>query len=642
MKRRLFSTLAASFLAVLPLKAANIYWVSFHPADDTPSANAATAGFTNAPDAGYTRLLAADGHTVTRYLTTATPDTALLNTADMVIISRSVPSGNYQTEPSPTDWNGITVPMMVLNGYITRGTRLGLTTGDTMIDVNTSQIRLRVNTPAHPVFNGVSLDAANLMVNPYAQRVTFTNATTGATNLQVGISVNTSTPVAGATVLAVVGTTGDAAINGMVIGEYPQGLATQRANALGAKRMVFFTGSREAGITSEGAGIFDLLPDGARMFTNAVNYLLSKSAPVVSATPAYGTNLFVGDTWTFSAAAFGSDPLSFDWYKGNQVVANGPALTFASLTLADAGEYRVVATNPYGSSTSAVARLEFAILPVANITNGIVAYWPLNQVAGTKTPDMVSGYDMTLVNMGSTNIVPGKWGSALMFDTGAQTLLERINNVGDDLPVYQHPDFTVSMWVNGGIQTDHRVFCEGSTSGNNNTMFSIGTHNGGTDGTVDLYVRSDSGTIVGDHRHSTAWAFDSTWHNIVYAQRDVGGGVMKAQLWIDGVLDPVQVTPTRPLTANATAIGAVRRSSASAWYTGAIDEVAAWNRALTPQEVGILQVTAITNPPVRTQPLVINSFKADLPAVVTNGSTDAALGRQQGCLSGHLSRPWAM
>jgi len=104
-------------------------------------------------------------------------------------------------------------------------------------------------------------------------------------------------------------------------------------------------------------------------------------------------------------------------------------------------------------------------------------------------------------------------------------------------------------------------------------------------------------------------------------QRDVGGGTMKAQLWVDGVLDPVVIVPTRPISANTTAIGGLRRAADSAWFTGMIDEVAVWNRALSPQEVAILQVTAITNPPSRIQPLVINSFKTDLPAIVSRGST---------------------
>jgi len=39
--------------------------------------------------------------------------------------------------------------------------------------------------------------------------------------------------------------------------------------------MVFLTGSREQGFTSQGAGIYDLEADGAKLFLNAVNYMTS-------------------------------------------------------------------------------------------------------------------------------------------------------------------------------------------------------------------------------------------------------------------------------------------------------------------------------------------------------------------------------
>ena len=81
---------------------------------------------------------------------------------------------------------------------------------------------------------------------------------------------------------------------------------------------------------------------------------------------------------------------------------------------------------------------------------------------GSKTVDLVSGYDMALVKMGETNLVSGKWGKAFLFDNASQTLLQRINNPGEDLPIYNKSNFTVSLWVNGAVQSDHRVFSEGS------------------------------------------------------------------------------------------------------------------------------------------------------------------------------------
>src|SRR5687768_2938669 len=144
--------------------AANIVWVSFHAAENTPSANAVTAGFTNAPDAAYTQLLRSAGHNVTRIVTmdNAAVNTNLLNSADLVIVSRSAPSGHYQATNETAFWNNIvTAPLMHLGGYLLRGgttannVRLGYVTSSTIPDVTNNPVRLRVNDPSHPIFAGV-------------------------------------------------------------------------------------------------------------------------------------------------------------------------------------------------------------------------------------------------------------------------------------------------------------------------------------------------------------------------------------------------------------------------------------------------------------------------------------------------------
>lgn len=501
-----------------------------------------------------------------------------------------------------------------------------------MADVNVNTMRLKVNAPTHPIFNGVALDSTNLMVNPYARRVTFTNAITGVTTNQTGISINNNAIVAGGTVLAVVGTAGSAGLNGMVIGEVPAGVTTVNqvgSYVLGGRRLAFLTGSRESGITGDGSGIYDLFPDGAQLLTNAVTYLTTSQAVKCTVPLVGATNLVAGDAWTFSAGPIGDPPLTYQWKKDGLPLVTGTdaALSFPSLTTADAGEYQLFVTNAAGYATSTLARLAFLTFAPANLTNSVVSYWPLDQVVGSKTPDLVSGYDMTLVNITGTNIVAGKWGNAFRFYEITKNLLARTHNAGEALPIYQHNDFTVSLWVNAPMPTgairDRRAFSEGSTT-NGNPLFNIGTDNRNppVDGSVDIYIRRDNGSVDLDHLHSTGIAYDgASWHNIVYVQRRIGEGRMKAQLWVDGVLDPLQIAPVRPLTAQITSIGGVRRSSDAAWFEGMIDDVTVWNRALSAEEVGILQVTAITNPPSRTQPLVINSFKADLPAVVAGGST---------------------
>jgi hypothetical protein len=257
------------FLAIR-LPAADIAWISFH---NTNLASAAAMGaspaHTDAPDKAYTDLLTGAGHTVTRFLTGDNPNTATLNTFDLVIISRSVNSGHYELDAESAAWNGITAPMMITGGYVLRNNRLGFTTGTTIPDT-AGTVRLTVNNPSHPIFAGIALDGSNTTVNPFAEPVTFNGS------LQRGISVNTNPVAGGGTVLATVGTAGDPALGGMIIGEWPAGavLGNSPPDTLGGRRLVFLTGAREAAsISSETAGLFDLTADGQRMFLNAVNYI---------------------------------------------------------------------------------------------------------------------------------------------------------------------------------------------------------------------------------------------------------------------------------------------------------------------------------------------------------------------------------
>ena len=268
MKRALVALLCV-LTCVGVSQGADIIWVSFHSADDAPDADAVGVGFTLAPDVGYTQLLADNGHNVTRYVSTGTPDTGLLDAADLVIISRSVGSGEYQDDPETAAWNGITAPTMVLSGYLLRNSRLGYTTGATIPDT-AGTIGLAVNDPTHPIFSGIALNPDNTMVNAYADIVTFN------TTVMRGISVNTDAVAGGGQILATVATAGDPAVGGMIIGEWQAGavMSTSPADTLGGHRLAFLTGSREGlNFNSHGAGIYDLTPDGAQLFLNAVNYM---------------------------------------------------------------------------------------------------------------------------------------------------------------------------------------------------------------------------------------------------------------------------------------------------------------------------------------------------------------------------------
>jgi hypothetical protein len=292
----------------------NIVWVSFHSADDMPSTDAVTAGFTEAPDIGYTDLLRDSGYNVTRVMTANDLDVdgnLDIAAADLVIIGRSVDSGNYQQATETAEWNGLNKPVIITGGYLLRANRLGFMTGNTIPDT-TNTVSLAVNDVDHPIFSRIPLNATSMMLNPYANIASYTN------NPQRGISVVTDPANAGGNVLATLGTNYLPAV-GMVIGEWQAGatMSNGSMDTLGGHRLVFLTGSREqSGLDSEGSGIYDLEPDGARMFLNAVAYMLPSAG---------GPG---GGDIELAIAATAPDSVTLTWTGGN-----GPFLVQGRQTL---------------------------------------------------------------------------------------------------------------------------------------------------------------------------------------------------------------------------------------------------------------------------------------------------------------------
>ncbi|MDT8303273.1 MAG: sugar-binding protein, partial [Sedimentisphaerales bacterium] len=270
-------------LSISAVPGPSIAWVSYHAADDEPHADAAAVGFTQAPDIEYTDLLKAQGYDVVRVLTSQEPDVEFLNTMDLVIISRTASSGHY-SGAGASAWNSVTAPMINLNGYTLRNSRMGFTTGGTMVDT-IGDITLAVTDPAHPIFAGISI-TDGIMDNLYAEGAV--PLPTDGVTISRGISVNNDPIEDEGTVLATVATVDDPTVGGMVIAEWPAGAIMENSSGspedvLGGPRLVFLTGSREPdGVTGgQAAALYDLYEDGTQMFLNAVDYMLNLPEPVV-------------------------------------------------------------------------------------------------------------------------------------------------------------------------------------------------------------------------------------------------------------------------------------------------------------------------------------------------------------------------
>ena len=194
---------------------------------------------------------------------------------------------------------------------------------------------------------------------------------------------------------------------------------------------------------------------------------------------------------------------------------------------------------------------------------------------------------MDLTNISGDNVVAGKVGNAISFSNADQTLLSRKHGADDDLPANKHDSFTVSFWskVNGRVRT----ICVCSPSPIHRAIiprqFNIGTRNNGSDGTIDIYIRSIGGGPTVGHIFSTAEPFDDEWHHVVFVQDNLARSI-----YVDGVLDDLQIGPKveGDTAVDATTIGGILRGSASHWVTGLIDEVAIWKRALSAEETALL------------------------------------------------------
>ena len=112
--------------------------------------------------------------------------------------------------------------------------------------------------------------------------------------------------------------------------------------------------------------------------TNPYGSLLSSNAlltvvapPVITQNPAGQTNL-AGTTASFTAAANGTPPMTYQWQKNGAPLNNGgnvagaatTNLTLANVQDADAAAYAIVVTNLYGSVTSTPALLVVLDPPV--------------------------------------------------------------------------------------------------------------------------------------------------------------------------------------------------------------------------------------------------------------------------------------
>jgi len=176
-----------------------------------------------------------------------------LNAADLVIVGPALSSGDYDDPNEPELWNGVRTPLMLMNTYLSRGSRWG------WVDPNSIAVPVGPVAEAvaidHPVFAGVALDpnvGAVMVVDPNTE-----------IPLAVVSDVGNGIPIA-------------LALNGTAAWIIEWDLQSEfyggSGQIAGGPRMMFVAGVQQTETTQ--GEVLGLTADGLQMLRNAIEHML--------------------------------------------------------------------------------------------------------------------------------------------------------------------------------------------------------------------------------------------------------------------------------------------------------------------------------------------------------------------------------
>ena len=168
------------------------------------------------------------------------------------------------------------------------------------------------------------------------------------------------------------------------------------------------------------------------------------SQPISQTVPDNGMN-----SVTFAVTLTGSFPLYFEWQKNGERLVNGADATYtiANVTLGDAGDYRVIITNFFGSITSSVARLTV----LATSANDLFAA----RVAITGLTNAVKGHNYGATTEQGEPVHAGVSNGASVWWswTAPQNGLVRLDTAGSTHYLGQMLDTVLAVYAGAGVDT---------------------------------------------------------------------------------------------------------------------------------------------------------------------------------------------
>ena len=325
--------------------------------------------------------------------------------------------------------------------------------------------------------------------------------------------------------------------------------------------------------------------------SNPFNVVSPSSPPIITQQP---TNLTVNvsNTAVFAVTVTGTTPLHYQWSFNhtNLLGATNAALTLPNVQLSQAGSYAVMVTNLFGKLHQQQRRSPDSREPDTppscdSVPAGIVAWWPGQGTAN----DIIGGNNGTLMN--GTGFTNGEVGTA--FNLASSQYLVANPATPSSLDVGQGSGLTFEEWIKPTTVTAEELLFEYERA--------LGTLDGADVG-VTLSIHADSGGILyanvldtGETPHNfltpPGLLVPNAWQHVALTYDKASG---LAAFYINGASVTVShlgsFTPhtsfTNFLMGARTTFNSVANPGAQ--YSGSVDEVSLYNRALSSNEIAAI------------------------------------------------------
>ena len=248
-------------------------------------------------------------------------------------------------------------------------------------------------------------------------------------------------------------------------------------------------------------------------------------------------------------------------------------------------------------ATVAAIGLALALAPAAFATHNepLRGQWSFEDPQCVDAPCYVadsSGHALTGLDYGSTQTVPGRWGTAVQQPNKSSYI-----DVGNQ-PLLQPATVTVVAWVRASSTPGliQYAVSQGANGGCSYSSYAIYT--GAVMPGLRFYVATGSGLFFSPAASNTMW--DGAWHMTAGTYDGV-----PVRFYVDGHEvgsgTPASGPSTTALAANNNfVIGNFAdppECAENTNFTGDVDEVRVYSRALTATEIGRLADPAATSPP---------------------------------------------